>query len=176
MVDSDTQGIDVDVDVESTETEPDFDRLFGVVTDGLIGALGGFVGTLVLTVGLMVGSSLGAFDLESFAVIAWLAGAPLVFESNFASIGFLIFLFGGMTAWPLLLASLGSLLPGDRFALKGISFGMILWTGFAPAFYTGQSGVFLVLYLLITFFAHVFYGFTLGSVFDYFSTRPDTLV
>lgn len=178
MVDSDTQdpAVDVDIDVESTEVEPDFDRLFGVVTDGLIGALGGFVGTLVLTVGLLVGSSFGAFDLESFAVIARLAGAPLVFESNFASIGFLIFLFGGMTAWPLLLASLGALLPGDRFAIKGISFGMILWTGFAPAFYTGQAGVLLMLYLVITFFAHVFYGFTLGSIFDYFSTRPDTLV
>lgn len=177
VVDSDSQSaeMNVDVDVETGET-PNFDRLFGVVTDGIVGALGGLVGTVVLTVGLLIGSSLGAFDTNSFAIIADLAGATLVVESNLAAVGYLIFLFGGMTVWPLLLASIGTYLPGDRFALKGIAFGMVLWTGFAPSFYTGQTGLFLGLYLFITFFAHVFYGFTLGSVFDYFSNRPDTLV
>lgn len=164
------------VEVETAEPAPDFDRLFGVVTDGLIGALGGLVGTVVLTVGLLVGASLGAFDRGAFAVVAELAGATVFVDSNLAAIGFLVFLFGGMTVWPLLLASIGSYLPGDRFALKGIPFGFILWTGFAPSFYTGQSGVFLAIYLVVTFFGHVFYGFTLGSVFDYFSNRPDTLV
>jgi hypothetical protein len=100
----------------------------------------------------------------------------LVFDSNIASVGYLVFLLGGMTVWPLLLASIGTFLPGERFALKGIPLGMAIWTGFAPAFYGGESGIALALYLVITFFAHVFYGFTLGAVFDYFSDRPDTLV
>lgn len=174
MAESDSQG--VDVDVESAEPVPDFDRLFGVITDGLIGALGGLVGTVVLTVGLLIGSSFGAFDRSAFTVVAELAGATILFDSNLAAIGYIVFLLGGMTVWPLLLASIGSYLPGDRFAIKGITFGFVLWTGFAPSFYTGQSGLLLVAYLVITFFAHVFYGFTLGSVFDYFSNRPDTLV
>lgn len=174
MVDTDSQS--PEMDVETGEAAPNFDRLFGVITDGFVGALGGLVGTVVLTVGLLIGSSLGAFDTGSFAVIADLAGATLFVESNLAAIGFLVFLFGGMTVWPLLLASIGTYLPGDRFALKGITFGMVLWTGFAPSFYTGQTGLFLGLYLLVTFFGHVFYGFTLGAVFDYFSNRPDTLV
>jgi hypothetical protein len=172
MAETDTDA----VEVETTETAPDFDRLFGVVTDGLIGALGGLVGTVVLTVGLLIGSSIGAFDRGAFTVVAELAGATILFDSNLAAIGYIVFLLGGMTVWPLLLASIGSYLPGDRFALKGITFGFVLWTGFAPSFYTGQAGLLLVAYLVITFFAHVFYGFTLGAVFDYFSNRPDTLV
>lgn len=176
MAENDSQGVEVDVDVDTAEPAPDFDRLFGVITDGLIGALGGLVGTVVLTVGLLIGSSIGAFDTEAFTVVAELAGATIVFDANLPAIGYIVFLLGGMTVWPLLLASIGSYLPGDRFAIKGITFGFVLWTGFAPSFYTGQSGLLLVAYLVITFFAHVFYGFTLGSVFDYFSNRPDTLV
>lgn len=176
MAENDSQAMEMDVDVETAEPAPDFDRLFGVVTDGLIGALGGLVGTVVLTVGLLIGASIGAFETSSFAVIADLAGAGLVFEGNLPSVGFLIFLLGGMTVWPLLLASIGIYLPGDRFALKGIPLGIIIWTGFAPAFYTGQSGLLLAAYVVVTFFGHVFYGFTLGAVFDYFSNRPDTIV
>lgn len=166
----------MDLEAQSTEAAPDFDRLFGVVADGFIGALGGLVGTVVLTVGLLIGASVGAFDTGAFAVIAELAGADLVVEAELASVGFLIFLLGGMTVWPLLLASIGIYLPGDRFALKGVPLGVVIWTGFAPAFYTGQAGLMLAAYVVITFFGHVFYGFTLGAVFDYFSNRPDTIV
>lgn len=173
---ADVERDDVDLDVESGEVAPDFDRLFGVVTDGIVGALGGLVGTVVLTVGLLVAESFGAFDMGAFAIIAELAGATLLFESNLPSVGYLIFLLGGMTVWPLLLASIGMYLPGDRFALKGIPLGVIIWTGFAPAFYSGQSGLLLAVYAVVTFFAHVFYGFTLGAVLDYFTNRPDTLV
>lgn len=175
MAENDTQPGEYDVDVES-EAEPDFDRLVGVITDGFIGALGGLVGTVVLTVGLLIASSLGAFELSAFEVIAELVGANVLFERNVAAVGFVLFLLGGMTVWPLLLVSIGNYLPGDRFATKGLPFGFVLWTGFAPSFYTGQSGLALALYLVITLFAHFFYGFALGSVFDYFSTRPDTLV
>lgn len=173
MADNDTQSVEMDVEADA---EPDFDRLAGVVTDGIIGALGGLVGTVVLTVGLLIASSLGAFDLDSFAVVAELTGANVLFESNVTAVGYIIFLVGGMTVWPLLLASIGTYLPGDRFAIKGVPFGFVLWTGFAPSFYGGQSGLALALYLVITLFAHVFYGFSLGSVFDYFGNRPDTIV
>jgi len=51
-----------------------------------------------------------------------------------------------------------------------------MWTGFVLAFYTDQSGLTLVLYAVLTLIAHVVYGIGLGAVFNYFSTRPDSIV
>ncbi|MFB6142489.1 MAG: DUF6789 family protein [Halorientalis sp.] len=83
-----------------------------------------------------------------------------------------------MVTWPLLFASIGSYLPGDTFALKGIPYGFVLWTGFVLAFSEGVGGgtTTLALYAVLTLIAHFAYGFTLGSVFDYLSDRPETLV
>lgn len=173
MGDSSSQ---VAVDVGEETTEPDFDHLAGIVIDGLIGAVGGAVGTAALTVGLLVGASVGAFDLGSFAMLSELTGLGFLFPSNTAAVGYVLFLIGGMVTWPLLFASIGSYLPGGRFAIKGIPYGVVLWTGFAMAFWTGQTGVLLVAYVIVTLAAHVFYGFTLGAVFDYLSNRPSTLV
>jgi len=44
-----------------------------------------------------------------------------------------------------------------------------MWTRFVMAFYTGQSGLLLVAYVILTFLAHVFYGLSLGAVFNYFA-------
>ena len=165
-----------DVTDVSDVAEPDFDNLWGIVTDGLIGAVGGLVGTGALTVGLLIATSLGAFQMESFGTLAELTGFGAVLSLSPMAIGFVLFLLTGMVMWPLLFASIGSYLPGDRFALKGIPFGFVLWTGFAPAFYEGYTGLALVLYLVLTLGAHFSYGFTLGAVFDYLGDRPDTIV
>jgi len=164
--------------VESPEdpVEPDFDHLTGIVTDGIIGAVGGAVGTAALTVGLLVAQSVGAFHVDAFATLTELTGLGFLLPSNPTAIGYLLFLAGGMITWPLLFASIGSYLPGETFAIRGIPFGFVLWTGFVMAFHADQTGVTLVLYAVLTLLAHVFYGFTLGSVFDYLSNRPDTLV
>lgn len=164
------------VDVGEEAAEPDFDHLTGIVVDGLIGAVGGAVGTAALTVGLFVGASIGVFDMDAFAELTTLTGLAFIFPANPTAIGYVLFLIGGMVTWPLLFASIGSYLPGRTFAIKGIPYGAVLWTGFVMAFWSGQTGVTLVLYAIVTFLAHVFYGFTLGSVFDYLSNRPTTLV
>ncbi|WP_137286178.1 DUF6789 family protein [Halorussus salinisoli] len=156
--------------------EPDFDHLWGIVTDGLIGAVGGLVGTGSLTVGLLIAASLGAFDINEFATLAELTGLNVLFERNPAAVGYILFLLTGMVMWPLLFASIGSYLPGDKYAIKGLPFGFVLWTGFAPAFYDGYTGLAMILYLVLTLGAHFSYGFTLGAVFDYLGNRPDTLV
>ena len=176
MDDSETQG-SVEMEIEADEVaEPDFDNLVGIVTDGLIGAVGGLVGTGSLTVGLLIAASLGVFDINEFATLAELTGLNALFESNPAAVGYVLFLLGGMVMWPLLFASIGSYLPGKNFALKGLPFGFVLWTGFAPAFYDQYTGLALVLYLLFTLGGHFAYGFTLGAVFDYLGDRPETLV
>jgi hypothetical protein len=179
MADSDTpaaDSVDLGAEVGEEAAEPDFDTLLGVITDGFVGAVGGLVGTAAMTVVLLVAATLGGFDTASFATLAEMTGASILVPVYPAALGYVMFLAGGMIVWPLMLASIGSYLPGRRFAERGVSFGIVLWTGFAPAFHSDQTGTALYLYLLLTLVAHVAYGFTLGSVFDYFSTRPDTLV
>lgn len=162
--------------VAEERAEPDFDNLAGIVADGFIGAVGGLVGTAVLTGVLLVAAQFGAFELGSFATLAELTGADVLLPSNTAAVGYVLFLATGMVMWPLLFASIGSYLPGEKFAAKGVPFGVVLWTGFVLAFYEGFGGLTLAAYVVLTLVAHIAYGFTLGSVFDYFSNRPETLV
>lgn len=181
MADNDTQvgtGEEIDAEMSGEVAEPDFDHLMGIVTDGLIGALGGLVGTAAMSVGLFIAATIGVFDMQSIAALSRTTGLVAILPGNALAIGYLIFLAGGMFIWPLLLASVGSYLPGKNFAMKGIPFGFVLWTGFVGAFASGVPGgtVSIGLYAVITLIAHVFYGFTLGSVYDYLSDRPDTLV
>jgi hypothetical protein len=157
-------------------TEPDFDHLWGIVTDGLIGAVGGLVGTGSLTIGLLIATSLGAFQIESFGTLAELTGFNVILPLSPTAVGYTLFLLTGMVMWPLLFASIGTYLPGEKFATKGIPFGFVLWTGFAPAFYEGYTGLAMFLYLVLTLGAHFSYGFTLGAVFDYLGDRPETIV
>lgn len=156
-----------------TEIE-EFDSVVGIVADGVVGAAGGLVGTALMTVVLLVAESVGVFSRESFAQLAGMVGLGELLPP--VAIGYLVFLVGGMVPWPLLFASLKEYLPGSRDPIKGVFFATIIWTGFVLAFYTGFTGLALVGYVLFTLVAHWVYGFGLGAVFEYLSTRPDTLV
>lgn len=179
MVESDERtSEEFGTEVQGEVAEPDFDHLAGIVTDGLIGALGGLVGTAAMTIGLFVASTLDAFDMQTFTVLAELTGLEAIFPGNALTVGYLIFLAGGMVTWPLLFAATAEYLPGNTFAIKGLPYGFVLWTGFVLAFAEGIGGgaLILALYAVLTLIAHFAYGFTLGAVFDYFTDRPDTLV
>jgi len=166
---------DVSEDVTDVR-ETDFDHFAGIVTDGAIGAVGGLVGTGALTVGLLIARSLDAFELSSFGTLAELTGFNMLLPLNPTAVGYVLFLLTGMVMWPLLFASIGSYLPGKKYATRGLPFGFVLWTGFAPAFYEGYTGLAMVLYFGLTLAAHFAYGFSLGAVFDYLGDRPETLV
>jgi hypothetical protein len=157
-----------------TDDGEEFDTLIGIIGDGIVGAVGGLAGTAALTVGLLIAASIGAFDTDSFALLTRMIGlegyVPAVL------FGYLLFLLGGMIPWPLLFASLKEYLPGKSDPVRGAFFGGAIWTGFVLAFYTGQSGLMLAAYVVLTFLAHVFYGLSLGAVFNYFMTRPDSIV
>jgi len=157
-----------------TEDEQEFDTLIGILGDGIVGAVGGLAGTASLTVGLLIAESIGAFDRESFALLTRMIGLEEFVPT--VLFGYLLFLLGGMIPWPLLFASLKEYLPGESDPVKGAFFGGAMWTGVVMAFYTGQSGLLLVVYVILTFLAHVFYGLSLGAVFNYFMTRPDSIV
>lgn len=177
MAENDTQSEELNPEI-SEVAEPDFDNLAGIVTDGLIGAAGGLVGTAAMSVGLFIAAALGVFQFEAFASLADLTGLEVIFPGNALAIGYVIFLAGGMITWPLLFAATAPYLPGGKFAHKGLPYGFVLWTGFVLAFVEGVPGdaFSLALYAVLTLVAHFAYGFTLGAVFDYFSDRPDTLV
>ena len=152
----------------------EFDSLGGIVTDGVVGAAGGLVGTAMMTVVFLIAQSVGAFALTDIAVLAEFAGLSAYVPS--VVVGYVIFLVGGMVPWPLLFASLMAYLPGESTPVSGAFFGAAMWTGFVVGFYTGQSGLELLLYALLTLVAHVVYGIGLGAVFDYFAERPDSIV
>ncbi len=154
--------------------DEEFDSVLGIVGDGIVGAAGGLVGTALMTVVLLIAESLGAFDREAFALLTRLVGLEEVVPP--VLFGYVIFLGGGMFPWPLLFASLEQYLPGEWEPVRGAFFGAAIWTGFVLAFHTEQTGVSLVLYVVLTLLAHLVYGAGLGLVFDYFSSRPDSIV
>lgn len=157
-----------------TVRDNEFDQMAGIVADGLVGAASGFVGMTLMTGVLLIAEQLGAFSRESFVAVAALVGLERFFPPLL--VGYLIVLGHGMVTFPLLYASLKQFLPGDHDVLSGMVFGSFLWTGFVVAFYAGQSGVALVLYLALTLVAHWAYGFGVGAVFHYLTSRPDSII
>jgi len=168
-------GVDDPTNVEDLTTDnEEFDSLMGIVGDGIVGAAGGLVGTAMMTVVLLIAESLGFFEREAFALLTELVGIEGLVPPIL--VGYIIFLGGGMFPWPLLFASLKAYLPGQRDPISGMFFGFAIWTGFVLGFYTGQSGLALAGYAALTLVAHIVYGVGLGLVFEYFSTRPDSIV
>jgi hypothetical protein len=165
---------DTDTRYEEAPDNSEFDSLIGIIGDGVVGAAGGLVGTAMATVGLFIADSLGFFEMESLAKLTEMVGLGQFVPSLL--FGYVLFLLGGMVPWPLLFAALKEYLPGRRDAVKGAWFGGAVWTGFVLAFYSGQTGIALAGYVLFTLAAHVSYGIGLGLVFNYFMTRPDSIV
>ena len=170
-----TSGIEEPTEeVDSVTESEEFDSLGRILADGVVGAAGGLVGTAMMSVVFLIAQSLGVFTLTDFAILTQLVGLEgYVPEVLF---GYVMFLGGGMFPWPLLFASLKAYLPGESSPVSGAFFGGAMWTGFVLAFYTDQTGLGLALYAVLTLIAHVVYGFGLGAVFDYFATRPDSIV
>jgi cytochrome c oxidase subunit 1 len=133
----------------------------------VIAGVAGFVGTLAMSPVLLVAWVLGVLDAAAFAGLAEIVGL-----GSSTLLGGLIFLGGGATTLPLLFVSLALFFPGETLARRGVVHASIIWTGFAIAFYTGQSGVALVLYLVLTYAAHVVYGAVLGYVYGRLATIP----
>ncbi|WP_247000644.1 DUF6789 family protein [Halosolutus gelatinilyticus] len=137
-----------------------------VVSDASVGAIGGLIGTLLMSGALAVAVLLGVFDLDSFAGLATLVGFP----SNVA-LGYAVFLVGGMTVWPLLFLALGEYLPGELTLVTGLWYATVAASGFAIAFHTTQTGLELVAYLVFVLLAHWIYGLGLAGTIEYLGGR-----
>jgi len=132
-------------------------------------AVGGFVGTLLMTGGLGTALFVDVLQPSAFGEIAELVGLP---ESPL--IGAVLFLVGGTVTWPLLFLTFSEYLPGRYLFETGLVFATLIFTGFAVAFYTGQQGLALVGFLGFGLVAHWAYGLGLTVTFQYLRARRRT--
>lgn len=141
--------------------------------DIVIAGISGFLGILAMIPFFAIAYLLGALSPEAFGALAELVGMPR--ESVLTlPIGVFIFIGGGITTLPLLFVALAEFLPPRRsVALRGVSYAVIVWTGFLIAFWSGESGTELLVYVLTTLLAHIAYGYVLGGVFDHYAEPPD---
>jgi hypothetical protein len=159
------------------ETDPEATILYDIMVDGVFGAVAGFAGTVVLTAFLLMSSVFGGFQFENFSATAdILLLTPFVGDLG-AAVGYVIFIIGGSIVWPLMLASIGTYLPGDEFSTKGAVFGLVVWPGFALGFGEALSSATTVgfgAFLALSLVGHTAYGYIMGDVFDrlYSSGRP----
>jgi cytochrome c oxidase subunit 1 len=129
-------------------------------------AVGGFVGTVLMVGGLGTAVLVGVFDPASFAEIAGLVGLPAS-----PLLGVALFLVGGTVTWPLLFLAFFEFLPGRLLFETGLVFATLISTGFAIAFYTGQTGLALVGYVGFVLVAHWAYGLGLSVTFQFLRAR-----
>lgn len=134
--------------------------------DTLSAMSAGAIGSAVLTLVLLTTQVTSGFGVHVFVTLAALVGSDSVL------LGLVLFFGGGAVTWPLLYVTLGQYLPGEG-ATRGMVFAAVLWLGFAPGFSGGlfaaeapsavQDGAGLLVYLIVTLFAHLAYGAILGA-------------
>lgn len=127
--------------------------------------VGGAVGVAVLSVILLVIEVETRSQIGLFEVVARFVGLP----GNLV-VGFVLFLAAGTFVWPLIFVALESYLPvGPDPAIRGMGFGLPLWVAFVVLGRGDLSGAILVVYAVLTLFAHLVYGFVLGAVYGHYS-------
>jgi len=152
---------------ELSDVESLGELLVAVLWDGVIGAIAGAAGNVVILGTIALASLAGGFDLDSFGTVAEILGLDAALSGDaLLWAGVAIFVVGGMTTLPLLLATLGAYLPGRNYAAKGLVFGAVMWTGFVFAYYAGYAGLALGVFVLGTFVGHLGYGFVTGLAMD----------
>ncbi|WP_435063036.1 DUF6789 family protein [Halobaculum sp. EA56] len=127
----------------------------------LSAVIGGATGTAVLTVALLVIEVETRSRIGLFEVVARFVGV-----GDNVALGFVLFVLAGTVAWPLVFVGLEAYLPmGPDPALRGAGFALPLWVAFVLLGRGDLSGAILIVFGVLTLFAHVAYGFTLGSVY-----------
>lgn len=147
----------------------------GIGTHELLVAAGaGLAGQAAMVPFFVAAYPLDATSPASFVGVAELigtsAGAPLALP-----VGVALFVAGGTVTLPLLFVALAEFLPPERdVGLRGVSLAVVVWTGFAIAFSTGQTGRTLGVYAALSLGAHVAYGYALGPCTTGSRTRRGT--
>ena len=137
-----------------------------VAANASLAAVGGLVGTVLMAGGLGTAAVVGVLDVVAFSELAELVGLPAT-----PAVGATLFLVGGTVTWPLLFLAFSDYLPGRLLFETGLVFATIISTGFAVAFYTGQTGLDLLGYLGFVLVAHWAYGLGLTVTFRYLQVK-----
>jgi len=133
--------------------------------------LAGGLGMLAMVPSFVAAVEVGVTSVDSFSSFAELV---MLGGSNLIA-GAIVFGVVGVFVHPLLFAAVAGYLPGKQWSTRGIVFALVLSTGFLPGFYTGQTGVALVGYVVLALFGHVAYGVVLGAVYGHYQ-RADYAV
>ncbi|MFC5367022.1 DUF6789 family protein [Salinirubrum litoreum] len=141
----------------------------GIGVREIVTAVGaGFLGTVAMSPVLAVAWVLGIISPTAFEGLATIVGlGPSL------SLGLFIFVGGGMTTLPLLFVALAMFMPGRTTTQKGIVFAGIVWSGWSIAFFTGQTGLLLLAFLVVGLLSHVVYGGVLGALYGRFASFPE---
>ena len=130
---------------------------------------GGVAGTAVLTLLLILLEVQTREQVPVFDVIARFVGVP-----GEQAIGFALFVLAGVVAWPLIFVSVERYLPGGPDpAARGVVLAIPLWVAFSVAGRGDIDGPLLLVYLALTFVAHVAYGWVLGAVYAHFHSGTE---
>ncbi|MFC7070721.1 DUF6789 family protein [Halobaculum lipolyticum] len=133
--------------------------------DVLVACAAGLLGSLAMVPLFLVAWALGALSPDAFAALGTLLGAAPGSTAAFL-LGSALFVGGGATTFALLFVALVEYLPPERsVGLRGAVFAAVIWLGFLGAFHTGQTGLALFGYAVLTLNAHLAYGFVLGRVY-----------
>lgn len=128
----------------------------------------GFVGTVAMSPILAGAWLLGIISPGAFESLSAIVGL-----GSSLPVGVFIFVGGGMTTLPLLFVALAMFMPGRTTTQKGMVFACIVWSGWSIAFFTGQSGLMLVAFLVVGLLSHVVYGGVLGALYGRFASFPE---
>ncbi|RBI58992.1 cytochrome C oxidase subunit I [halophilic archaeon] len=129
-------------------------------------AISGLVGTLLMAGALATAAGLDVLDPAAFGELAELVGL-----GRNVTVGYALFLAGGMTTWPLLFVAFVEFLPGKPLVVAGEAFVTVISVGFLLAFYTGQTGLELLAYVVFVLIGHWLYGLGLAGTFGYLARR-----
>ncbi|MFC5971339.1 DUF6789 family protein [Halomarina salina] len=122
---------------------------------------GGVAGTAVLSLLLILLEVQTREQILVFDVIARFVGVP-----GQQTVGFVIFLIAGIVAWPLVFLAIEDYIPGGPDpAARGVVLSIPLWIAFDIAGRGDIAGPLLLVYIALTFVAHVAYGWVMGAVY-----------
>ncbi|QIB74143.1 hypothetical protein GL213_09030 [Halogeometricum borinquense] len=126
----------------------------------LAAVAGGFSGTTVLTVLLLLFEVETRSQIGMFEVVARFVGVP-----GNTTVGFALFVLAGTVAWPLLFVAAEESIPGTDPAIKGMGVGALLWIPFVLLGRGDLAGAIVLAFGGMTLVAHLAYGYVTGAVY-----------
>lgn len=130
---------------------------------------GGFSGTAVLTVLLLLFEVETRSQIGMFEVVARFVGVP-----GNTTVGFVLFVLAGTVAWPLLFVALEESVPVADPAIKGMALGAALWIPFVILGRGDLAGAIVFAFGGLTLVAHLAYGYVTGAVYARLTGRTPT--